>query len=182
MVFEFLNMTGSLTKSEKLFRTWDIQETELQPEYCSISCELPCLTKMIHDGFSGANPSMFGLASNDSGFMFERGRFYEEYSARRNERLKRKKGREAGEPRKTAYDLGVTMESSKKRDPKKLEILRKSVAVAYSAERDNKTLRRYMLRSSTKENKKPPLSAASSFQKSVIDAERRVGMRKIRKI
>ncbi|GAV60476.1 hypothetical protein CFOL_v3_04006 [Cephalotus follicularis] len=71
-----------------------------------------------------------GLNSNLS-LLFERGRFYDEYFAIRNERLKRKMG--GGQSQilseaKTPYNLSVTVESSKKRDSKKLESLRKYVS------------------------------------------------------
>lgn len=136
---------------------------------------------MVREEFGDANPSISGLTCFDSGSMFERGRFYDEYSARRNERLKRKKSEEACEPKKTAYDLGVTVEPSKRRDSKKLQSLRKSVAVEFSAEK-NKETPRYMLRSSTKENKKPPLSVVSSSMKLAVGSERKVSTRRTRKI
>ncbi|OWM70584.1 uncharacterized protein LOC116213582 [Punica granatum] len=172
---------GSLTKSEKLTGTWDIQEMELRPEYRSISCEFQSLAKMVQDELRDAKPSIAGLTCLGSASVFERGRFYDEYSARRNERLKRKKGEELGETKKTAYDLGVTVESSKRRDSKKLDCLRKSMAVAYSAERNSQTPR-YMLRSSTKENKKPPVPVTSSSVKSAFGSERKLGTRRTRKI
>lgn len=88
------------------------------------------------------------LSITNSCPVFERGRFYEEYSTRRNERLKRKKG-ETQDESKTGHHLGVTVESSKRRGlSKKLESLRKSVEIQTP---------RYQLRSMNKENKKPPL-------------------------
>ncbi|GAV66908.1 hypothetical protein CFOL_v3_10418 [Cephalotus follicularis] len=92
-----------------------------------------------------------GLNANSSP-LFERGRFYDEYSSIRNERLKRKMG--GGQSQilseaKTPYNLSVIVESSKKTDSKKLESLRKSMSDAYSVERSENPS--YMLRSMCKE-------------------------------
>ncbi|XP_030522196.2 uncharacterized protein LOC115735210 [Rhodamnia argentea] len=173
---------GSLTKSQKLSRAWDIDESELRPEYRSISCELRALTEMVRDELSNTDPadSFFtnSLGANTVS-VFERGRFYDVYCARRNERLKRKKGGESGEEKKSAYGLGVTVEPAKRREGKKLESLRKSVCAAYSMERKEGTpAPRYLLRSSTKENKKPPL--AVNYEKSAV-GERRIGARRAKK-
>ncbi|XP_057807728.1 uncharacterized protein LOC131022297 isoform X2 [Salvia miltiorrhiza] len=59
---------GSLTKSQMPNRSWDVEQSGLRPEYHTISCELSVL---------GGQRSP----------LFERGRFYDEYCARRNERL-----------------------------------------------------------------------------------------------
>ncbi|KAK4782119.1 hypothetical protein SAY86_016221 [Trapa natans] len=169
---------GSLAKSEKLKRTWGIQEKEFRPEYHSISCELRSLAKMAMDELRGSDPLVSsGLTCFGSGPMFERGRFYDEYSARRNERLKRKKREEAGEA--AAYDLGVTMESSKK-----LESPRKPVAVEFTGQKIKETPRtRYMLRSSTKENKRPPpLSVVASSMKPSVASERKGSAWRTRKV
>ncbi|GKU98141.1 hypothetical protein SLEP1_g11178 [Rubroshorea leprosula] len=173
---------GSLTKSQKPIRSCNIEESEIRPEYQSISCELRALAKMVRDEFGGGESENAMAAANNSLSanstpLFERGRFYDEYSARRNERLKRKKGETGNEP-KTAYKLGVTVESSKRRDSKKLESLRKSVSAAYSVERSENP--RYMLRSMSKENKKPPLALAVNNEKPVIGSGRKTGVRRVR--
>ncbi|KAK4778894.1 hypothetical protein SAY86_006422 [Trapa natans] len=182
----YVTVTGSLTKSQKLARSWDIQEKDLRPEYHSISCELRSLAKMVRDEFREANPSVSSsLTCIGSGSMFERGRFYDEYSARRNERLKRKKSEEACVHKKTAYDLGVTVESSKRRDSKKVESVRKSAAAEFTAEKVKETPRsRYLLRSSsTKENnKRSSLSVVASSMKPTAASEHKVGVRRGRKI
>ncbi|KAK9290419.1 hypothetical protein L1049_008588 [Liquidambar formosana] len=109
--------------------------------------------------------------------MFERGsRFYDEYSVRRNERLKRKKI-ETGDEKKTVYDLGVKVEIAKRRDSKKFESARKSASAIYSLERSENP--RYMLRSN-KENKKPPMWVTA--EKSMGDGERKTGARRVWKI
>ncbi|KAJ4702272.1 FACT complex subunit like [Melia azedarach] len=173
---------GSLTKSQKLIRSWDVEEPDdLRPEYHSISCELRALAKMVQDEFGeidADNKAGFGTSkSANSSPLFERGRFYEEYAARRNERLKRKKS-ETGNGEKTPYNLGVTVESAKRRDSKKIQNLRKSVSAAYSVERSEP---RYMLRSMSKENKKPPLPLNS--ERSVIGTtERKTAARRTRKL
>lgn len=160
----------------------------LRPEYQSISCELQALAKMVQDEFAEANKAKSNSAGFDVGggsmsagsrpvSVFERGRFYDEYSARRNERLRRKKI-DNGEFEKTPYKLGVMVESSKKRDSsRKLENLRKSVTAAYSVERSEP---RYMLRSMSKENKKPPLAVVNSS--AAVSTVRRTGGRRTRQI
>ena len=117
------------------------------------------------------------LRSNSSS-QFERGRFYDEYSARRNERLRRKKG-QTGEESKSVYNhLGVNVESAKRSSSKKIGSLRKSISAAYSLEKTSETPR-YMLRSMSKENKKPPLPLYS--EKSAVTGERKIGARRVRK-
>ncbi|XP_010556053.1 PREDICTED: uncharacterized protein LOC104825425 [Tarenaya hassleriana] len=156
---------GSLTKSQKATRLWDAdcQEPKLRPDFNSISCELRTLAKMVKSEIgdecetrAAATPILSGSVP-----VFERGRLYEEYSARRNERLKRKKAME--ETRGTSYNLGVTHEptATKRRGTAKkqqLESLKKSVSAAYE-----ETAPRYMLRSMAKENKKPPLPIVSAI-------------------
>ncbi|XP_021285205.1 uncharacterized protein LOC110417272 [Herrania umbratica] len=175
---------GSLTKSQKPIRTWAVEESEIRPEYRSISCELRALAKMVRDELGNGEPEKAGFGetslSANSTPLFERGRFYDEYAARRNERLKRKKGGETGDDSKAGRHLGVTIESSKRRDSKKLESLRKSVSAAYSAEMNETRTPRYLLRSMSKENKKPPL-AVNSDKSSVIGSERKTGTRRVKR-
>lgn len=165
-----------------------MEEPELRPEYRSISCELRALAKMVSNEFGnedgGDKAGGFGKSqSANSSSVFERGKFYEEYSARRNERLKRKYGG-AGEEFKSAFKqkLGVAVESAKRGSgTRKLESLRKSVSAAYSVERTSEAPR-YMLRSMSKENKKPPLAQPPlySAQKSAIGGgARKVGSRRV---
>jgi len=178
---KFLVVSGSLAKSQRPNRNWDMEESDLCPEYQSISWELRALAKMARGEFGNGESSNGGVGrslSANSSPLFERGRFYEEYSVRRNERLKRKKG-DTGNEVKTPCNLGVTIESSKRRDSKKLESLRKSVSAAYYVERNENS--RYMLRSMNKENKKPPLPVYN-YEKSVLASERKVTARKARKI
>ncbi|XP_024931018.1 uncharacterized protein LOC107419801 isoform X2 [Ziziphus jujuba] len=175
---------GSLTKSQKLNRTRDMAESELRPEYHSISCELRALAKMVQDELGNGETQKAGFATSPSAVysssLFERGRFYEEYSARRNERLRRKKG-QTGDQGKTTYNLGVTVESGKRSSCRKLESFRKSISAAYSVETTSETPR-YMLRSMSKENKKPPLAAAVYSDKSKVGAgERKLGARRVRR-
>ncbi|KAF9595595.1 hypothetical protein IFM89_001344 [Coptis chinensis] len=88
----------------------------------------------------------------------------------RNKRLKRKKG-VIGQEKKTPYGLGVSMESGKKSNSKRFESVRKSLPSNFSVSRSETPIvaPRYSLRSSCKENKKPPL--AGNFEKSLIDDE-----------
>ncbi|EEF52857.1 conserved hypothetical protein [Ricinus communis] len=172
---------GSLIKSQKLNPGPDMEELDLRPEYRSISWELRALARMVQDEFGKENATNAGerksLSANSSP-LFERGRFYDVYSARRNERLKRKTGETGEEGVKTPHNLGVNIESSKKRDTKKLQSLRKSVSAAYSVE--SSEIPRYSLRSLSKENKKPPLPV--NYEKSVLANEKKVGARRVRKV
>ncbi|GAV63473.1 hypothetical protein CFOL_v3_06991 [Cephalotus follicularis] len=171
-------VTGSLKTHQKPI-PWEMEEeAELRPEYQSISWELRALAKMVRNELGNGDTDNAGVTPGlnaDSSPLFKRGRFYDEYSARRNERLKRKMGggqnHILSEPN-TPYNLGVTVESSKKRDSKKLESLRKSVSDAFSVERSEN--QRYMLRSMSKESKKPPLP-----HKSVLASERKLGPRRV---
>ncbi|KAI4390012.1 hypothetical protein MLD38_002171 [Melastoma candidum] len=174
---------GSLTKSKKLASRWDADEMDLGPGYYSVSCELRSLTRMAdEDLVKAADSAEPGFGANLTATpvsMFERGRFYDLYSARRNERLRRKRGETADE-KKNGFGLGVTVESAKRKDSKKLESLRKSVCSAYSVVGRNETpAPRYLLRSSVKENKKPPVG--SVFVASALNTEKRIGVRRVKK-
>ncbi|GMN34782.1 hypothetical protein TIFTF001_004903 [Ficus carica] len=177
--------SGSLMKSLKPNLARDVEESELGPEYLTISCELRALAKKVQEELGngereeGLNIPGAGISTRagSNSALFERGRFYDEYSARRNERLKRKKGQtgEEGGQKSPCYNLGVTVESAKRSSSKKLGSLRKSISVAYyTAERTSMSeTPRYMLRSMSKENKKPPLP--------VIAGERKVRAQRVRK-
>ena len=67
---------------------------------------------MVQDTLRGSATTSQSDTGNP---LFERGRFYEEYSAIRNERLKRKRG-ECGVEKQTPSKqyLGVRMESAKR--------------------------------------------------------------------
>ncbi|KAL4308185.1 hypothetical protein GQ457_01G025520 [Hibiscus cannabinus] len=174
-------LPGSLTKSQKPSRTWGVEESAIRPEYRSISCELRALARKVKDELGNEEKENAGLgeetilSANKSCPVFERGRFYDEYSARRNERLKRKKGETENEPKiGHQYHLGVTVESSKRRgSSKKLESLRKS-AVEMEMEMEMETPR-YMLRSMNKENKKPPLPVSVTATQKKTATRRGVG-------
>ncbi|OMO97602.1 hypothetical protein CCACVL1_04511 [Corchorus capsularis] len=175
---------GSLTKSQKPSRAWgSMEDSEIRPEYRSISCEFQALARMVKDELGNEEKENAGFCgtslSANSTPVFERGRFYDEYSARRNERLKRKKG-ETGDDSNTPHRrLGVTVESSKKRESKKLESLRKSMSAAYSVEIQTP---RYQLRSMSKENKKPPLAVNTIKSSSAIGTERKTVATRTRRI
>ncbi|CAN1163151.1 hypothetical protein LINPERPRIM_LOCUS32511 [Linum perenne] len=195
---------GSLTKSAKPSRAFGFNDLnggggDLRPEYRSISCELRTLAKMVQDelgnGESARSRHGENLSANSSPLCFERGKLYEEYSARRNERLKRKRcGGRDEDLMKTPNRLGVTVESSKRRDStKKMESLRKSVvASGYGGgsgmrQDGGKETPRYSLRSMSKENKKPPVAPlhfpAVSYERSALPSERKIGVRRsVRKI
>ncbi|CAH8365290.1 unnamed protein product [Eruca vesicaria subsp. sativa] len=95
----------------------------------------------------GEASNLEDLAADSAPPVFERGRLYEEYSARRNERLKRKNvGEESVVIKGTNYNLGVEPVTAKRRGT----IKKKTETTAATKPP------RYSLRSMTKENKKPP--------------------------
>ncbi|KAL2505883.1 hypothetical protein Adt_21504 [Abeliophyllum distichum] len=172
---------GSLAKSQLPKLSWDVEELELRPEYGTISCELRALAKMVRQEFGTSNENIDvefdnGVLSASRNPLFERGRFYEEYSARRNDRLKRKKGEMEGDKKKPTSNLGVRMESAKKFDSaRKMAVAATPMMVQIEA-----STPRYSLRSCTrKENKKPPLPM--NVENSVRYTERKVGVRRVRK-
>lgn len=130
-----------------------LEEPRVGPELLSMSCEFRALAKMVEDELGCLATTFTSNSSANYSPLFERGRMYEEYSARRNERLKRKKGET--EEERFVQDSGVSaVESGKKRIVKKPESARKSAPAEFSIGR------REGLRSSArinKENKKPPL-------------------------
>ncbi|XP_010481998.1 PREDICTED: uncharacterized protein LOC104760738 [Camelina sativa] len=152
-----------------------------QIEYSSISKEIHALAKMVKDEFAEAEeskkPNLESLASN-SVPVFERGRFYEEYSAKRNERLRRKKKGEEAVVEGTPYHLGVNHEpmTNKRRGTSSAK---KKTVVVSMGETTSATTPRYSLRSMTKENRKPPLpvNVAVSAMKSVVTTTTRRGRR-----
>ncbi|MCL7049044.1 hypothetical protein MKW94_018271 [Papaver nudicaule] len=101
------------------------EKPALQQQYQSITTDLQSLMKMVKDEFGNQELDMTQLGNSFSVTPFERGRFYDEYSARRNERLRRRKGETVEEKKKpsSAYNLGVVESSIKKRggEQKKLE-------------------------------------------------------------
>lgn len=150
-----------LTKPGRRLSHGDV-ESKLPIEYSSlISSELHALAKMVETEFAqeegdddlrkkAAAASNLEHIAAESAPVFERGRFYDEYSAKRNERLKRKSVGGGGDDsvvKGTPYSLGVEPMTTKKRGTTK----KKTTTV-------ETTVPRYSLRSmTTKENKEPPL-------------------------
>ncbi|KAL3830504.1 hypothetical protein ACJIZ3_019306 [Penstemon smallii] len=175
---------GSLTKSQLPNRTRDVENSEIQPKYQTISCELRALATMVQQELGSKDDISFGdnTVGSQRSPLFERGRFYDLYSARRNERLREKKAEMEAFEKKHSYSLGVRVESSKKREANKFDSRRKMVVAMAAAstpvaERREAPTPRYSLRSSTKTaNKKLPMPMTNSEA-----TERRVGARRIRK-
>lgn len=163
-----LDFIGSSTKSGLPKQSSNLEEPDLRPEYQTISCELKALTKMVQNNLRGSTTTTQSANAYDGSPLFQRGRFYDEYSARRNERLKRKRGGESVVEKMTPCKqfLGVRMESAKRTgEVKKFETTRKMTTTPLVERREVATTQRYSLRSSCKGNKKPPL--AMSFEKSM---------------
>ncbi|KAK9164949.1 hypothetical protein Scep_000140 [Stephania cephalantha] len=173
----FQTPQASLTKIPLPSRLPILEKTEIRPEYQSISCELQALAKMVKDEFGNNDMGNAGFVDTFNGNLFERGRFYDEYSARRNERLKRKKCQKGDkeEEKRSSYSLGVNCDSVKRRDLNKLGSLRKTAPESFMTASTVNV--RYSLRSNSKENKKPPL--LNSIDRS---ATVKIGARKGRRI
>ncbi|KAM7253184.1 hypothetical protein ACFE04_025802 [Oxalis oulophora] len=184
---------GSFTKiSQKPIHLEQLHD--LRPEYHTISSELRALAKMVNQELGNA-PEINNNNNNNinnsigtsnptltsSSPLFERGRLYNEYSARRNERLKRKIcGGGNKDPMGTPLKFPLTsVPCSKRRDSNK------SVPPAYAGETNpalaNATPR-YALRSMTKENKKPPLPQPKSKPLLGIESQRKTALRRVRRL
>ncbi|XP_076887998.1 uncharacterized protein LOC143538292 [Bidens hawaiensis] len=152
--------SATFTKSHLPKPSSVTEERELRPEYHTMSCELKALSKMVQDTLWGAATTN---QSANVGPVFQRGKLYDEYSARRNERLKRKRGESVVEKKTPCKQyLGVRVESAKKStvEAKKFESARKMMTPLVER-KQVATTQRYSLRSSCKENKKPPLAMSS---------------------
>ncbi|KAK6270212.1 hypothetical protein POUND7_007317 [Theobroma cacao] len=90
-----------------------------------------------------------------------------------------RRGKEEGDPGVVIFEVS-TVESLRKRALKKLESLRKLVTTAYSVERNKTQTPRYLLRSMSKENKKPPI--AVNNQSSVISTGRKPRARRVKRV
>ncbi|KAJ4967289.1 hypothetical protein NE237_019138 [Protea cynaroides] len=163
--------SASAKKFQMTSRSLDMEESHMRPEDQSISCELRALAKMVEDGFG--NTDFSTIVSPNPTSLFERGRFYEEYSARRNERLKRKMCGETAEDSSRSV-LGVVIESGKKRASKKYDSVRKSVPTDF----EGTQIPRYSLRSRAKENN--PIIPVNP-PKPMGDGNRKIEVRRVRK-
>lgn len=172
-------LPASATKIWMQNRASNIKESSgIRPEYRTISCEVKVLQRMVQEelGKSCSNGAGLGGFSGASfGSQFERGKFYDEYCAKRNERLKRKLSSaitDENEEPKTACDLGLLMQSAKKEETKKRATAKKSIQQTAASNLVNRSEHpRYALRSM----KKPPLPVPMSVENSVG-----VGQRKTR--
>ncbi|CAH9073012.1 unnamed protein product [Cuscuta epithymum] len=168
----------SITRSELPKRRLNGEECgALRPEYHTISAELRALARMVNQEIGNEDEAdKENHTLNPGRPLFERGKFYEEYSARRNERLKKRKGGETGEeeeektrPMSSSYGLGVRVELAKKRVVQSSG--RKSVPATPMVEERRQTLTpaptsRYMLRSRKGRDEKKPAPALMSERRS----------------
>ncbi|KAI3947773.1 hypothetical protein MKX01_034438 [Papaver californicum] len=134
----------SMMKTQIPNRLMTRDKPELRQEYQSITTDFQALAKMVKDQFGNQELGMTELTNTFSATPFERGRFYDEYSARRNERLRRRKGGEIVEEKKkpsSVFKLGVVESTIKKKggDQKKFESLRKSVPANFTIPRSETT-------------------------------------------
>ncbi|CAL9113948.1 uncharacterized protein LOC135618223 [Musa acuminata AAA Group] len=142
-----------------------------------VSSELAALVERAKEEFQSCGDAGAAAAVSSGGGcrspVFERGRFYELYSARRNERLKRKKGEMTEEA--VAEDPGKAVELARRRVPKKAEGVRKSMPADFSVGRGSSSS---SLRSSVK---KRPYSAAGVAESSA-GGGRIVNARSVRRL
>ncbi|KAH9613900.1 hypothetical protein KSS87_011117 [Heliosperma pusillum] len=158
-------ITPLRTPSARLTKP-QMTESEMRPENQAMSFELMALSKMVQDELGTMNAKNYSSSTGGASHLgpaFERGRFYDEYVARRNERLRKKQiENEVDEP-KTAYNLGVKVESSMKKDfKKKTESSRKPVGSAFV---DRSQHSRYSLRSTVK--KPPPMPVPMNVEEKI---------------
>jgi len=157
------NTTTTLSISTATMTKSQTKESQVRPAYQSISCEFTALSKMLQDQLGAmnsiANPShsTTKLASG-----LEKGLLYDVYTARRNERLKKKQNESDvdNEP-KTVYSLGVKVELSTKKESKK-----KSTTVNCSVDRSQYP--RYALRSRVKKPLAVPIDVAAGARARII--------------
>ncbi|KAL8258497.1 hypothetical protein R6Q59_026450 [Mikania micrantha] len=104
--------SGTLTKPPLPRQSWVTEKHEICPKYHAMSCELPALTKMVQDTLRASATTN---RSANEGPLFQRVKIFEEYAARRNEILKRKRGESSSAEKKTPciQYLGVRVESQR---------------------------------------------------------------------
>ncbi|WOL09743.1 hypothetical protein Cni_G18496 [Canna indica] len=162
-----------------------VVESLARPQHQLVSSELSSPVERAKEdlgGFSDVVASAaVALSSPGAGNkspLFERGRFYDLYSARRNERLKRKQAEISGDEMALAQDPNVAVELAKRRLSKKTESARKSMPADFSASRAS-SLRSPMR--SSKEMKKAYTSVAAASECSA-GAVRRTSTRSVRRL
>lgn len=150
----------------------NLDESTVRSDLKPMLGELLALAKMVEDELGRTHHAESLLAAISTP-QFERGRLYDEYSARRTERLRRKK-----RERETVVvedhhsnSGGFTLEYGKRKSAKKCEsAVRKSVPANFSIGR------REGLRSSarlSKENMKPPVNGGNNGDGAATDGQRR---------
>ncbi|PKA60104.1 hypothetical protein AXF42_Ash009788 [Apostasia shenzhenica] len=149
------------TATKTLLRHSIACETLFRPDQ-QLSSEFKFLPDRSTDDFTAAADVAGGSCDGDSSPLppplFERGRFYEVYSARRNERLKRKM-LEVTEETVALYPE-VAVELSKRRSLKKWETPRKSLPANFSVSRVSR-LQSSEVRSIKKTKKIPALGISA---------------------
>ncbi|KAD7478041.1 hypothetical protein E3N88_01177 [Mikania micrantha] len=105
-------LESTLTKPPLPRQSWVTEKHEICPKYHAMSCELPALTKMVQDTLRASATTN---RSANEGPLFQRVKIFEEYAARRNEILKRKRGESSSAEKKTPciQYLGVRVESQR---------------------------------------------------------------------
>ncbi|KAL2895574.1 hypothetical protein RDABS01_011483 [Bienertia sinuspersici] len=155
-----------------------MKDSENRPEFNTVSYEIRALAKMVHDELGAINSKKTdhgSYASIGASNLFQRGRFYDVYSERRNERLMKKLSESEDEEPKTAYNLGVKVDFTKKKDyKKKTESLKKSMMAAANYSADRSQHPRYSLRSTAK---KPPLPVPMYVDEKTTTARKAPGTR-----
>ncbi|KAG1362627.1 hypothetical protein COCNU_10G008460 [Cocos nucifera] len=140
-----------------------------------ISSELMALAKRAKEELGSNDHVGTTLTSSitcSNSPMFERGRYYEVYSARRNERLKRKK---EIEDESIGQDPGIAIELAKRRNSKKVDGMRKSVPANFSLSRMNS------LRSSVRSSKEMKKPSALTYSEKHAATGKSIGTRSARK-
>ncbi|XP_057515957.1 uncharacterized protein LOC130797414 [Amaranthus tricolor] len=175
--------TNTPFRTPVLSTKFQMKESENRPEFAKVSCELRALQKMVQMELGAINSENNVYSSYPTiggSNLFERGRFYDVYSEKRNERLRMKKQNETVEEEsKSAYNLGVKADSTKKKESKKkCESLKKTMMAAATYSVDRSQHPRYALRSTTK---KPPLPSMSMDVDEKLTTKRTISTRSRKK-
>lgn len=142
-----------------------------------ISRELKALAKSAQDDSASAEALQAiafatHVAGSNSSLLFERGRLYDVYSARRNERLKRKMEETADEEAPARHDSAADAEvAGKRRSTRRMDSVRKS-APEYFPVVDRTPSMRSSLRSSTKEGKTSSVLIRSAVEYNAEEGRR----------
>ncbi|KAK1324537.1 hypothetical protein QJS10_CPA01g00274 [Acorus calamus] len=154
-----------------------VEKSPVRPVYEAISSDLRALAKRVEQEFK---EPVLAFPDDGSPPLFERGRLYEVYLARRNERLKRKKGEIFVE--ETQVSEAVVVNGDVDLGGRRRTVKKEGVCLRKSMPPDFSVGRLQSLRSSVrvnKENRRPSIPMATPARQTAMDGGggRKVGVR-----